>query len=222
MTARETEFDRPAGVPDISLPGRIRAALLDPPAIRLPDTECETRAAVTLLLAPDPVVEPQETPSAAVTGVPVSGLFVIRAAWEGDPWSGHVALPGGRAEPSDADLVDTARRETCEETDIRLRRDSFLGRLNEIHPRSAHLPSIGVTPFVAWLDTRPQITASHEIAGHIWVPLPELAAPGRRSTLTRAEPTSRVFPTIEYEGEVIWGLTHAVIENFLARLSDIM
>lgn len=211
-------MDRDGGVPDVALPGRIRAALLDPPAIRLPDTECETRAAVTLLLAPDPVVEPEETPATAVTGV----LFVIRATWEGDPWSGHVALPGGRAEPSDADLIDTARRETCEETEIRLSRDSFLGRLNEIHPRSAHLPSIGVTPFVAWLDARPTIITSHEIAGHIWVPLPALAAPGRRSTLTRAEPTSRVFPTIEYGGEVIWGLTHAVIENFLARLSDIM
>ncbi len=204
--------------PDASLPGQISAALHEPPAILLPDAECERRAAVTLLLAPDPVMEPEATPSAGLAGHPVSGLFVIRATWEGDPWSGHVALPGGRAEPSDTDLIDTARRETREETDIQLGRDSFLGSLNEIHPRSAHLPSIGVTPFVAWLPVRPPITASHEIAGHIWVPVRDLAAPERRSTLTRAEPTQRVFPTIEYAGEVIWGLTHAVIENFLARM----
>jgi 8-oxo-dGTP pyrophosphatase MutT (NUDIX family) len=206
---------------DASLPGQIRAALLDPPAIRLPDSECETRAAVTLLLAPDAVIEPETTSLAGLARRPVSGLFVIRATWEGDPWSGHVALPGGRAEPSDTDLIDTARRETWEETDIQLGRDSFLGILNEIHPRSAHLPSIGVTPFVAWLPVRPPITASHEIAGHIWVPIRDLAAPERRSTLTRAEPTQRLFPTIEYAGEVIWGLTHAVIENFLDRVAGV-
>lgn len=208
--------------PEISLPGRIREALRDPPAIRLPDAECETRAAITLLLAPDPVDDTDPTRPAPAVGHPVSGLFVVRAAWDGDPWSGHVALPGGRAEASDADLVDTARRETWEETDVQLSRDSFLGRLNEIHPRSEHLPSIGVTPFVAWLPARPPITASHEIASHIWVPVRDLAAPERRSTLTRPAPTPRVFPTIEYAGEVIWGLTHAVIENFLARVAGVL
>ena len=201
-----------------SLPQLIRDALREPPATRLLDAECETRAAVTLLLAPDPASDTDPAPSADLADQRVSGLFVLRAAWDGDPWSGHVALPGGRAESSDADLIDTARRETREETDIRLARDSFLGRLNEIHPRSAHLPSIGVTPFVAWLPTRPEVRASHEVAGHIWVPLHDLAAQERRSTLVRREPTPRMFPTIEYEGAVIWGLTHAIVENFLERL----
>jgi 8-oxo-dGTP pyrophosphatase MutT (NUDIX family) len=217
-------YDGEDGGSHSSLPQLIRDALREPAPTRLLDAECETRAAVTLLLAPDPAPDTDPTPdtspapSADLADHGVSGLFVLRAAWEGDPWSGHVALPGGRAESSDADLIDTARRETLEETAIRLARDSFLGRLNEIHPRSAHLPSIGVTPFVAWLPTRPEIRASHEVAGHIWVPLHDLAAQERRSTLVRPEPTPRSFPTIEYAGEVIWGLTHAIVENFLQRL----
>lgn len=201
-----------------SLPRLIRDVLRDPPAIRLPDEECEARAAVTLLLSPDPVPDTDPARSTDLVDHAVSCLFVLRAEWEGDPWSGHVALPGGRAESSDADLIDTARRETREETDIRLERDSFLGSLNEIHPRSAHLPSIGVTPFVAWIPARPEIRASHELAGHIWVPLHDLSTQERRSTLVRPEPTPRTFPTIEYEGSVIWGLTHAIVENFLERL----
>ena len=28
-----------------------------------------------------------------------------------DPWSGHIAFPGGRREPSDRDLLDTAVRD---------------------------------------------------------------------------------------------------------------
>ena len=203
-----------------SLPELIRETIRTPPAILLPDDECETRAAVTLLLAPDPTPKLDPVPVPDIMDRGVSALFVLRAAFEGDPWSGHVALPGGRAELLDSDLTDTARRETLEETDVRLSRDSYLGQLNEIHPRSAHLPSIGVTPFVAWLPVRPEIRESHELAGHLWVPLRELAAPDRRSTLVRPVPTPRSFPTIEYAGAVIWGLTHAIVEDFLRRVSS--
>ena len=45
---------------------------------------------------------------------PIELLFVKRAEWEGDPWSGHVAFPGGRHEPQDETLWDTAARETHE------------------------------------------------------------------------------------------------------------
>jgi len=43
-------------------------------------------------------------------------LMIERASYEGDPWSGHIACPGGRMEPGDRDLEVTAVRETREET----------------------------------------------------------------------------------------------------------
>jgi 8-oxo-dGTP pyrophosphatase MutT (NUDIX family) len=190
-------------------PEAIARALHDPPPRRLPDEDCDTRAAVALLLAPDSEGD-------------VSGLFVMRAARDGDPWSGHVALPGGRSEPTDSDLLDTARRETLEETDVEVARDRFVGRLSEIHPRSVHLPSIGVTPFVAWLPYRPEVRENHELAGHLWVPFDVLRSPQNRSTLIRPKPIERVFPTIEYAGAVIWGLTLAIVDEFVDRLSGRM
>jgi ADP-ribose pyrophosphatase len=45
-------------------------------------------------------------------------LFIKRAEYEGDPWSGQIAFPGGRAEARDASLAETAIRETREETGI--------------------------------------------------------------------------------------------------------
>src|SRR4051812_3842337 len=39
-------------------------------------------------------------------------LFIRRAEHPQDPWSGHMAFPGGREEPGDADLLETAIRET--------------------------------------------------------------------------------------------------------------
>ncbi|HXD48267.1 MAG TPA: NUDIX domain-containing protein, partial [Gemmatimonadaceae bacterium] len=39
-------------------------------------------------------------------------LMIKRAETELDPWSGHIACPGGRMEPTDRDLEQTAVRET--------------------------------------------------------------------------------------------------------------
>lgn len=173
----------------------------------LPPGTAERRAAVTLLLTPEPEFPDQ-----------VEALFALRAEVEGDPWSGHVALPGGREDPGDADLYETARREMREETAIELPRSAFVGRLDDLHPLSAHLPSIMVSPFVAWLPERPVIDENYELAGHVWIPLAELADPERRSSFVRPEPEPREFETIEYAGATVWGMTLAIVDDFLRRL----
>lgn len=190
-------------------PEALSERLATPEPVVLPPDAADRRAAVTMLVTPEPEIPEQ-----------IEALFALRAEVEGDPWSGHVALPGGREDPADADLFDTARRELLEETSIHLPRSAFVGRLDDLHPRAAHLPSIVVTPFVAWLPARPDVRENHELAGHIWIPLRELAAPERRSTLERRRPEPRVFETIEYAGAVVWGLTLAIVENFLRRLGS--
>lgn len=185
----------------------VRRALSDRDAGRISEDDCGIRAAVALVVrggstGPEGTADPE-------------ALFVRRARVEGDPWSGHVALPGGRAELADADLFDTACRETREETGLVLDRNDCLGRLAEIHPRSPHLPPICVTPFVAWLEERQEIRLNHELTGHVWIPLSALSDPRYRSTLVREVPSVREFPTIDYEGHVIWGLTFAILEDFL-------
>src|SRR5690606_40974634 len=76
-------------------------------------------------------------------------LLIKRAEYESDPWSGHIALPGGQREPHDPDLVATAFRETGEETGVPLSRTGgLLGALDELHPRNPRLPSIVIAPFV--------------------------------------------------------------------------
>ena len=196
----------PSWPPD-EWPAAVRDALRRRPVVRIPEAECGRRAAVALILS-----------AATGKGQP-NALFVRRALVQGDPWSGHVALPGGRRDSIDADLLDTARRETLEETGLRLDREDFLGRLREIHPRSAHLPSICVTPFVAWLSRGQDLRLNQELTGHLWVPLPVLTDPSHRSTLVRQTPGRRTFPAIDYHGDVIWGLTFEIVQDFLDALA---
>lgn len=143
-------------------------------------------------------------------------LFIRRAEVEGDPWSGHMGLPGGRREPGDRDLGETARRETLEETGIRLADKDLLGRLSDLHPRSPHLPSVAIAPYVARHLGDARVRPSVEVSGHLWVPVRELRNPANRSELAlEREDGRRTFPTIQVEGRTIWGLTFEIVRRFL-------
>ncbi len=181
----------------------LERALHRSPACELPPAAGDRMAAVCLLLRPGP-------PRSSV-------LFVRRAEAASDPWSGHVALPGGHADPGDADLIETARRETLEEVGLDIPRDAFLGRLDDRRP-GVRLPSIIVRPFVATWHGEADIVASPEIAGHLWIPRSVLEDPEHRgSFVLRRGGTRRTFPAIHYREHTIWGLTYRIVEDFLAR-----
>ena len=76
-----------------------------------------------------------------------------------------------------------------------------------------------MTPYVAWMERRMPLVENSELAGHVWVPVVELASPARRSSLVRETPVPRVFETIEISGYTVWGMTLGIIDNFLARLA---
>ncbi|HEX2722856.1 MAG TPA: CoA pyrophosphatase, partial [Gemmatimonadaceae bacterium] len=117
------------------------------------------RAAVALLIRLGDSAEPEL-------------FFIQRAVYEGDPWSGHIAFPGGRAEPGDRSLLDTAIRETREETAIDLRTTAHLiGTLDDLSPRTIQLPSIVVRPFVFLMPDAREPVLSAEVETCFWVPL---------------------------------------------------
>ena len=76
-------------------------------AVRVPTPAGGRRAAIALVLRVNPATRAEEA------------LFIKRASRAGDPWSGNVALPGGRQEPGDADDDEaTAARECLEEVGL--------------------------------------------------------------------------------------------------------
>ena len=54
-------------------------------------------------------------------------LFIHRVAHDRDPWSGHIAFPGGRIEEEDASSRAAAERETREELGMDLSDATYLG-----------------------------------------------------------------------------------------------
>lgn len=152
-----------------------------------------------------------------VTREPDSALlFVKRLERPGDPWSGHVAFPGGFASSDDASLVATAARETLEETGLDLAaKGEPLGILDDVFPRSIHLPRVVVTPCVFAVEGRPAVAAGPEVSHAFWVPVSELFDPSnRRPFELRLSDEVRQFNAIVVGGYTIWGLTERALSQF--------
>ncbi|HVZ49890.1 MAG TPA: CoA pyrophosphatase [Gemmatimonadaceae bacterium] len=145
-----------------------------------------------------------------------SVLFVQRAVHEGDPWSGQIGLPGGRRDPGEGDLVETAVRETREETGIDLRTQGRLfGPLDELRPRNPMLPPFIVRPYVARVFTDPVITISDELAGYFWAPVAAIFDPANtRPSRVSGRGVTMWREAIHYDGHVIWGLTERILRAF--------
>ena len=143
-------------------------------------------------------------------------LFIKRAARDDDPWSGQIALPGGRHHASDASLEATALRETLEEVALDLRRDgAMVGALDELRPRTPVLPPVIVRPFVATVASDVTVAAGDEVAELFWAPLDTMLDPASaRDTdiLVRGLRIKR--PAIHYQGHMIWGMTERILHNF--------
>lgn len=166
-------------------------------------------AAIALVLRPSDAGEPEL-------------LMIKRAEVEHDPWSGHIACPGGRMDPGDRDLEHTATRETWEETGIDLVADGrILGTLDDISPRTPTLPPIVIRPFVAVVKPEVTIIDSPEVAEAFWVPM---------SAIRETTSWGKAFVPIRGVGErevdvfrhgqyTVWGLTHRALTQFVELVS---
>ena len=173
--------------------------------IEHPTGAADAWAGVALLIVPDPDAV----------------LLIRRAERAGDPWSGHIGLPGGRRDPADADLLATAIRETEEEVGCLLDQSQLLGTLDDVWPRTPLPRVVIVRPAVFALPNRPALTLSAEVAEAFWVSLAALRQPGvYHETLVRVHGEQRRFPAYHLNDDLVWGLTERVLTPVLEMLGE--
>jgi 8-oxo-dGTP pyrophosphatase MutT (NUDIX family) len=145
-------------------------------------------------------------------------LFIERAAREGDPWSGHMAFPGGRMESVDGCARAAAERETLEEVGMQLRRGEPLGRLDDKPGNPETRPQLVVSAYVYAVGEPGPLVLNCEVREAFWFSVQELLDPVRRVTRTVHD---LPFPGIllgERERHVVWGLTYSFLESFFLAL----
>ena len=150
-------------------------------------------------------------------------LLIKRAEHEHDPWSGHMAFPGGHVDPTDATPQRAAERETLEEIGLDLIRHARLIGVLEPAPPMTRIPgrNVVVVPHVYHLHAEPEpLVLNHEVAEVHWSPLGPML---RNENLTEIEWSlmgrTRRLPGFDVEGRVVWGMTFRML-NQLLRLID--
>ncbi|MCJ1295016.1 hypothetical protein MMC34_006577 [Xylographa carneopallida] len=115
-------------------------------------------------------------------------LFIKRATREGDRWTGHVALPGGKYEDGDRSDMATSTRETLEEIglDLKTEYSIFVGNLPErvVTTSWGTVPLMVLCPFVFLLtryDIPPLRLQPSEVGAVHWVSMRALLAPSLRT-----------------------------------------
>jgi len=148
-------------------------------------------------------------------------LLIRRAEHPRDPWSGHMAFPGGREDPNDLDLFETAVRETREELALDLRANArLIGRLDEI-PAIARGRRTGlfIHPYVFELTTDAPFTPNGEVAEALWAPLLPFMRGELLTTIPYELEGRRLdLPAHDYQGRIVWGLTFKMLDSLFARL----
>jgi 8-oxo-dGTP pyrophosphatase MutT (NUDIX family) len=151
----------------------------------------------------------------------VEVLFIHRAEDPKDPWSGHMAFPGGRVEDRDADSLEAAMRETGDVVGLDLAMGgTLLGRLSVVAAVGRGRPlALVVEPYVFSIEDRPALDPNQEVKEVVWVPLDFLLDRGNRSTVPwRHGEVSVNLPCYRYQTHVIWGLTFGMVDELLTLL----
>jgi 8-oxo-dGTP pyrophosphatase MutT (NUDIX family) len=144
-------------------------------------------------------------------------LFIKRADHLGEH-AGQMSFPGGGREPSDADLLATALRESREEVGMATDGVEIVGRLDDI----ATVTSYSVRPFVARVPDQEWVPDDREVAEVVLLPLAEL------TDLENYESERRDHPHygdvrlhfFRVDGYTVWGATGNMLVQFLELATD--
>lgn len=145
-------------------------------------------------------------------------LLIRRAEHELDPWSGHMALPGGHGDASDASLVATAVREVSEEVSLDLfEHAELLGRLPAVVAAPTQL-TIYPLVFALELGHEPEPNP-REVQEVVWATLDHLRSPAAVSHyLLDVQQQRHRFPAYDVRGRTVWGLTYRILGALLGTL----
>jgi 8-oxo-dGTP pyrophosphatase MutT (NUDIX family) len=153
----------------------------------------------------------------AGTDYDLSLCAIRRAEHPLDPWSGHMALPGGRASAEDTGPRAVAERETLEEVGLALDETHWIGPLSHVLVRlGGGDRRMVLSPFVYYLgEERAPFALSDEVAEAYWIPLAHLWDPRNASRMEWDRAGARLlYPAIRYRDSAIWGLTFRVLTLF--------
>ncbi|MDX1514768.1 MAG: CoA pyrophosphatase [Gammaproteobacteria bacterium] len=130
--------------------------------------------------------------------------------------AGQISFPGGRMDPCDDNVVDTALRETREEIGLTPGHIEVVGYLDTYETVTGYL----ITPVVSFVSPGFRLKIdTFEVADTFEVPLDFILDPGNHQIHSRMRHGSeRRYYVFEYGNRYIWGATAGMLMNLYRRL----
>lgn len=171
-------------------------------------------------------VQPQEAPPEAQKAAVLVILFPADNNWQlifikrkdvpGDHHRAQISFPGGKYEPADATLIQTALRETEEEIGVLRNQFQVIGPLTELY---IPVSNFEVHPYLACLGAAPSYTMQEsEVSAVLEVPLSNFLQPDarqERDIRVREDLLLKSVPCFDVHGETLWGATAMMLNELL-------
>jgi len=127
---------------------------------------------------------------------------------------GEIAFPGGKISNEDQDLLDTAVRETKEETGILVRRDQIIGQLKPVTTLNS---GFTILPFVCILDEINELVANSEVDKFLEIPLLTFLKT-LENDLDPEHNSIQEMYTFTFENHLVWGASARMIKQIATKL----
>lgn len=166
----------------------------------------------------DPTIAAAVAIVLAGRGDALSTCIIERAERVGDPWSGHMAMPGGRFAPRDGTLRTTAERETREEVAIALPPHAYLGHVLEHTVARTSGPLLSLSAFAYYVPEETALEPNSEVANAYWIQLRDLWSPTQQATIEYGyDGRRRTQAATKVRDRFIWGLTRRILAHLGER-----
>ena len=130
--------------------------------------------------------------------------------------AGEISFPGGKFDPNDSDLLETALRETREEIGLRISKNQVIGQLAPVVTLNS---GFMILPFVSIVDKITSLSANSEVENILHIPLKSFLktmADDQNPTHNRIQE----MYTFEYQNKIIWGASARILKQIVNRLNS--
>ncbi len=123
--------------------------------------------------------------------------------------AGEISFPGGKLDPDDSDLLETALRETSEEIGLTISRDQVIGQLDPVFTLNS---GFLILPFVSVMDKIPVLSTNAEVEKVLYIPLESFLATQSRDSDPSHNLLQEMY-TFEYENQIVWGASARILKQ---------
>ena len=130
--------------------------------------------------------------------------------------AGEISFPGGKFDPTDSDLLETALRETREEIGLRISKSQVIGQLEPVVTLNS---GFTILPFVSIIDEVTPLSANSEVEDILHIPLKSFL----KTMTDDSDPTHNRIQemyTFEYQNKIIWGASARILKQIVHRLNS--